>query len=141
MSRLVSTKVYRINDVANNNEFKIKINESGPQEKLLGAVLDDQLNFKSHMSNLCKTGSEKLNAVARIPSFMDLPKHRIIMKVHINSQFHYCQLVWMMHNRSINNKINRIHEQALKIVYKDNFSTFKNLLEKVKADKVLARIL
>ena len=55
---LVGTKVFRINDIANNNKFKIKINEinaeSSPQVKLLGLILHDQLNFNSHMSNLCK---------------------------------------------------------------------------------------
>ena len=37
---LVSTKVCRINDVAN-NKFKIKINENNI-EKLLRVILDDQ---------------------------------------------------------------------------------------------------
>ena len=36
----------------------------------------------------------------------------------------------MFHIRSINNKINRLHERALCIVYKDFKSSFKNLLEK-----------
>ena len=58
---LVSIEVCRINNVANNNKFKIKVNEinieSSLQEKLLGIILDDQLNFKSHMSNLCKSAS------------------------------------------------------------------------------------
>ena len=67
---LARTKVCPINNVANNNKFKIKINEinieSSPQEKLLGGILDDDLNFKSHMSNLCKKASQKLNALARI---------------------------------------------------------------------------
>ena len=82
---LVRTKVCRINNVANNNKFKIKINEidteSSPQEKLLGVILDYQLDFRSHMSKLCKKAGQfgqKLNALARISSFMDLPKHRVI---------------------------------------------------------------
>lgn len=35
-----------------------------------------------------------------------------------------------MHNPSVINKINRIHERALRIVCKDKFSTFDNVLEK-----------
>ena len=35
----------------------------------------------------------------------------------------------MFHSRSINNKINRIHERDLCIVYNDFKSSFKNLLE------------
>ena len=32
--------------------------EISPQEKLLGVILDDQLNFKSYMSNLCIKASQ-----------------------------------------------------------------------------------
>ena len=52
---LVSTKVWRINNVVNNNKFKRKINkiniESSLLEKLLGVILDDQLNFKNLMNS------------------------------------------------------------------------------------------
>ena len=104
---LVSTNFCRINIVANNDKFKIKVNEinieSSPQEKLLSITLDDQLNFKNYMSNLCKKASQKLNARPRLTSFMDLPRRPVIMKAYINLQLGYCPLVWIMHNRSINN--------------------------------------
>ena len=50
------------------------------------------------------------------------------MKSFIFSQFGYCPLVWMFHSRQLNNRINRIHERALRIVYKDDISSFKELL-------------
>ena len=31
--------------------------QAAPQEKLLGVILDDQLNLKSYISNLCKKAS------------------------------------------------------------------------------------
>ena len=50
------------------------------------------------------------------------------MKMLVESQFNYCPLIWMLHSRTLNNKINRLHERALRIVYyKSSFST---LLEK-----------
>ena len=36
----------------------------------------------------------------------------------------------MFHSRALNNTINRIHERALRIVYKDYNSTFQELLNK-----------
>ena len=36
----------------------------------------------------------------------------------------------MFHSRRLNNKINCIHERALRITYKDKSSTFQELLEK-----------
>ena len=55
---------------------------------------------------------------------MDERKRRTIMKAFINSQFGYCPLVWMFHSRQLNNRINKIHERALRIVHNDFCSTF-----------------
>ena len=52
------------------------------------------------------------------------------MRAFVISQFQYCPLVWMFHSRHLNNKINRIHERALRIAYKDYKSSFNTLLEK-----------
>ena len=52
------------------------------------------------------------------------------MKAFFESQFNYCPLVWMFHNRTMNNRINRIHERSLRIVYNDYVSSFEQLLNK-----------
>ena len=57
-------------------------------------------------------------------------KKKILMKSFFESQFGYCPLVWMFYSRGVNNKINHLHERALRIIYKDNSSSFENLLEK-----------
>ena len=61
---------------------------------------------------------------------MPLEKRRIVMKTFIESQFNYCPLIWMFHSRTMNNKINRLHERALRIVYSDFKSSFEGLLMK-----------
>ena len=52
------------------------------------------------------------------------------MKGFIQFQFAYCPLVWMFCSRSSNNRINHLHERAIRIVYNDNSSTFEGLLVK-----------
>ena len=52
------------------------------------------------------------------------------MNASFKSQFNYCPLVWMCCNRSLNNKINRLHERCLQIVYNDKKSNFNELLAK-----------
>ena len=61
---------------------------------------------------------------------MNVSKKRIIMKSFIESQFGYCPLIWMFHSRGLNNKINRIHERALRIAYNDTSSSYGELLTK-----------
>ena len=55
-----------------------------------------------------------------------------LMKSFIDSQFNYCPLIWMQHTRSLNNKINKLQERSLLIVYEDYTSSFDNLLKKDK---------
>ena len=52
------------------------------------------------------------------------------MKFFIESQFVYCSLVWMCCDKTSDNRINHLHERALRTVYNDNVSTFGKLLEK-----------
>ena len=97
--------------------------------KLLGITIDNKLDFTEHVSNLCKMVSQKLHALARISNYFDINKLRIIMKSFIESQFAYCPLIWMFHSRTLNNRINRLHERALRLVYKDSQLSFEELLE------------
>ena len=61
---------------------------------------------------------------------MSLEKGRTLMKAFIESQFNYCPLIWILHSRTLNNKINRIYERALRTVYSDDNSSFNELLDK-----------
>ena len=61
---------------------------------------------------------------------MDVKQRQLIMKSFINSQFGYCPIVWMFHSRKMNNRINKIHERSLRIVFNDNTSSFRDLLVK-----------
>ena len=99
-------------------------------EKLLGMSVDKDLNFNSHLKSLCKKVNQKVSALARIANILPFQKRHIIMKTFIESQFSYCPLVWMFCSRSMNNKINRIHERALRIVYQDYSTTFEGLLKR-----------
>ena len=47
----------------------IKNSESG---KLLGVTIDYKSNFEEHLSKVCDKASQKLNALARISSYMSI---------------------------------------------------------------------
>ena len=104
--------------------------ESEDEQILLGITIDSNLTFENHIRNICKKASQKLNALARIAPYMNIQKRRTIMKSFVTSQFSYCPLIWMFHSRRLNNKINSLHERALRITYQDNTSAFQELLNK-----------
>ena len=107
-----------------------EIIESSKVAKLLGITIYNNLNYTEHVSNICKNVSMKHHALATISNVMCQQKLRTLLKAFIESQFSYCPLVWMFHSRTLNNRINKLHERALRLVYKDSQLTFEQLLEK-----------
>ena len=61
---------------------------------------------------------------------MGIRKPITLMNVFFKSHFNYCPLIWMCCNRSVNNKIDRLYERSLRIVYSDKTSDCSELLEK-----------
>ena len=112
--------------------FQIKIDNetvsNSKYEKLLGVKVDQEWNFNEHISSLCKRASQKLNALSRIASCMTFDQRRLILNSFITSHFSYCLIVRMFHSRKLNERINHIHERALRIVYKDYNLSFQELL-------------
>ena len=96
-------------------------------EKLLGVFFDSKLTFQSH---ICKKASQKLDAISRITPYIDFNKKRLAVNAFFMAQFNYCPLIWMCHNKTYNNKINRLHERCLQLIYNDKRSSFEDLLEK-----------
>ena len=93
--------------------------------KLLGVKFDYKLTFNSHVSNLCKNASRKINALTRVALYMSISKRRILMNPFFKSEFNYCLLVWMCQSRINNTKINRLHERCLRMIYNDQTSSFE----------------
>ena len=93
-------------------------------------MIDNKLNFNEHVSNICRKVSLKLHTLARVSHYMNREKLGLILKAFIESQFGYCPLVWMFHSRACNNRINLLHERALRLVYKIPSLTFDRLLKK-----------
>ena len=47
-------------------------------EKLLGVLLDKNLDFEEHLSVVCKKASQKVSALARMARILSFPKRRLI---------------------------------------------------------------
>ena len=95
---------------------EVKIWESSKQ-KLLGVVIDRDLNFNEYVSSLCKKADRKLSVLSRLSNLRSFQQRRLLMKSFVEAQFGYYPLVWMFHVREINRKINHIHEKCLRIIY------------------------
>ena len=100
-------------------------------EKLLRIKIDHKLTFNAHIDEICKKAGQKMNALSRVIPYMNITKRRSFLNTFFMSQFNYCLLTWMCHSRAKNNKINRLNERSLKIIYNDKVSIFSNYWKKI----------
>ena len=116
----------------------IQINSSEIRPK--GESQKTRLDFDYHVKQICKKASKKIHALSGVCNYMDRNKWKMPMKAFIISQFSYCPLVWMFHSRNTKNRVNKIHERALRLVYDDSpYLSFDELLIKDKSVSIHQR--
>ena len=95
-------------------------------KRFLGKKIGNKLTFEEHVEGLCRNARQKISAVARISSLIRFEQR----KPHLTFHFSYCPLVWIFNSRRLDNRIDHIHEKALRVIYQDYNSSFKELLRK-----------
>ena len=73
--------------------------------ELLGIQIDDKLNFNLHISKICKSAANQLNALIRLKQFLSFHAKEVLINSYITSNFNYCPLVWMFSSAQSLNKI------------------------------------
>ena len=103
---------------------------SEAEVKVLGVTIDDKLSFSQHISACCKKAARQLNALARISKHLNINSRRAIYNSFIMSNFNYCPLVWHFCGHVNNQKLEKIQERALRILFADYNSSYIELLGK-----------
>ena len=79
--------------------------------------------------------------MARITPYMCIWRTKLLMNGFFKAQFSYYPLAWMCHSRSINNKINRLHERYLRIIYNEKTLSFADFLSEDESVTIHTRYL
>ena len=107
--------------------------KSVPSVELLGIHLDDKLNFNLHISNICRSAANQLNALIRLKNYLSFNAKRVLINSYIISNFNYCPLVITvlcpLSSKSLN-KIESLQKRALQFLYNDYSISYEGLLEK-----------
>ena len=56
----------------------------------LGAEIDDKLNFIYHISNICKSASNQLNALITLKHLLRFDERKVLVNTFLMSNFDYC---------------------------------------------------
>ena len=84
--------------------------------KLLGVVLDRNLSFSDHISEMCNKANNRIRSLLRIRKFLDTRKARHLCNAFILSYFKYCPLIWMFSSKGNNRRIESTQARALRVV-------------------------
>ena len=122
------------NIYVNNVEIETKDNIT-----LLGVVLDSNLNFSEHIISICKKASQRIGVLMRLRNLIPRKSKLILFKSAILLFLTYCHLVWHFCKASDTRKLERLQERGLRAVFKDNNSSYEQLLEKADLPTLLNR--
>ena len=101
--------------------------------KLFGAEIENTLStlsFNKHISTLYKKAINQLNAKGRIQKYMGFKAKEVLLNSFVLSNFNCCPLVWHFFSLKSLKKIEKVQEQALRILYNDPTTDYNQLLSK-----------
>ena len=122
--------------VAGQKDHLVNINvgnsiiEESSEANLLGVLVDRDLSFKSHLNTKIKKANSKIAMIKRNQHFLTFQQRKIVLSSFVHCHFNHAPLSWMFQSREINNKINRVQERALRILYHDEQNSYEHLLKR-----------
>ena len=104
--------------------------ESSDCLKLLGVTIDEQLNFNTHINEICKKASQRVGVMLRLKNLIPTNAKLTLYKSAILPYLTYCHLTWHFCSATDKRKLERIQERALRTVFLDKQSSYQVLLDK-----------
>ena len=90
--------------------------------------IDDQLNFNLHISNICRSASNQLNALIRLKRFLAFEEKKK-RNSYFYSNFNYCPLVWIFSSAKSLNKFESLQKKAPHFLYDNYDSSYESLIK------------
>ena len=95
-------------------DHKLKLNVNGTDIKaydsitLLGADIDNALNFSGHISNICKKNSQRVGVINRLRNLIPQNDKLQLFKGAILPHLTYCSTVWNFCRSAEPRKLERV---------------------------------
>ena len=97
---------------------------------LFGISLDNELNFKDHISSVCKKINNQFSVFKRFGKLISSEIMLHLYKAFILPHFHYCSMIWHFCNSEDSVKLDTLNRRILRFVLKDWDSNYDALLDK-----------
>ena len=86
---------------------------------MIHLILDSNLNFNQHISELCKRIARQLNVLKRFSRILDANAKLCLYKTFILSHFNFCPVVWMSCGETNKLKMDKLQKRALRFIFND----------------------
>ena len=126
-------------DKAINIKIGLEDIEQKDEMKLLGVLIDSDLNFSKHIAQVCRKASQQIGVLSRLKNLVPVPAKLTLFKSAILPHLTYCQKVWHFARASDKRKLERIQERALRVIYLDKTSSYEDLLKRANLDTLNER--
>ena len=93
--------------------------EQVSEHRLLGVTVDNQLQWKSHITNVCKKISRNLFMLSKLRLITDTETRKIFYNAHIRSHIDYASTVWDGSSEANLKRLNSLHRRAAKLILPD----------------------
>ena len=112
-----------------NTNFQVdnQVIKSVSSVELLDIQIDDKLNFNLHISKICKSAANQLNALIRLNQFLSFHAKEVLINSYIISNFNHYPLVWMFSSTQSLNKIENLQKRALRFLYDGFKASYEDL--------------
>ena len=97
--------------------------------KVLGVTLDSNLQYDTHISNLCFKASAQINAMKIIGKYFNTDCPIAMYKSFISSNFSYCPVSWIFCGKRNSDKLEKLQDRALRFIFSDYTSPYRELLK------------
>ena len=109
----------------NVSNLKIRINDTEIEEKctttFLGIQIDNKLNWKAHISHICKKVSKSIAILRMVRSIFPLNILKMIYMSLIYSHMNYCNLIWGGAEKGIIEPLFKLQKKAVRIICRSNY--------------------
>ena len=96
---------------------------------MLGLSINNNFDFKDHISNIRKTANQKLIAIFRVSASMNSDKCSLPINSFLESHFTYCQLTWLFCNHKNMKNVNQIQRCYLRLITNNYKRSYGELLD------------
>ena len=91
--------------------------EQVTEHKVLGLIIDNKLNWTSHIRFLCKRLSQNIFLLSRLRHYVDTNALRMFFFAHCVSHINYASTIWCNAAEAHIKQLNSLHRRAVKLLF------------------------